>query len=634
MTIFSTWILFVSALSRLAGVNTIPTIQELNWKYDVCIVGPPGALEEGIENPINETEQAYVRKLTTDLIAASPRSMCQDLDLCPVPEKWMIPRASLEDLKDVLKRSTFDVSMEESIKAIPKPSPSEPLNISMSLFIESISSVDEVHNDFSVSMFLVQEWTLDQYRCLNSYKAMAFKGVDVYKRYGNRSAFFEYMNTNNWLPEWPEDQFKLESEHFKLFWMPDIYLANAKSQFAPFQSIDTRFVDVLIRGQSSDKDMLQKRGTFNECNFRYVWKFNAKVSCHMNFLKYPIDVQKCNLQFRSFAYPIQDLMINLMHVEADHGIQLGSQYLSVSFEQNNVWPRSHRHVKAIPGLRSSARIEITLNRSLGSVFVGVMIPALLVVIIDLTMFWIRIAVLSDRIGAGITCLFTLLTQFSATRSAVGTNSYVTLMDWFMIMCIGFVVIQMLQTISVYIIYNREKKRIAELDQQEKAAKAAKATKKQRHPRGKHDEDDKVVSHSHQSVNRKLGKSSKSSKSSSRNSSTCSDYKTAYKMNMNANSLSLRRRRRIVYPLGFKRKDITSDAPPDPEERSEYDVPPKSLEDRLKELRDFLLEPTAQKGTPEYLPMKIDAISRIIFPLLFVFTMAAYGLFAASIDERK
>lgn len=273
-----TWLLLSSLLMAMCRESRgSATIEELNRKYDVCIAGQREYVMEGIEDPINDTMQSYVRSLTRRLVHQSPSSMCEDLDLCPIPEKWMIPKSSLEELKNALKRTTFDVSMEESIKAIPKPSRRRPLHVSLSVFIESIHSVDEVHNDFDVTMFLVQEWTLDQYRCLNSYKAMAFKGVDVYKRYGNRSDFFEYMNTNYWLPEWPEDDFKLESEHFRLFWIPDIFLANAKSQFAPFQSIDTRFLDIGIKAASKDPDMLPKRLTFNECNFRYVWKFNAKV---------------------------------------------------------------------------------------------------------------------------------------------------------------------------------------------------------------------------------------------------------------------------------------------------------------------------------------------------------------------
>lgn len=352
----------------------------------------------------------------------------------------------------------------------------------------------------------------------------------------------------------------------------------------------------------------------------------------MNFLKYPIDVQECYLHFHSFGYPLTDLVINLVHVEADPGIQLGNQYLTIKYQQNNVWPRQGRTVKTIPGQRSLGRIEIILNRSLGSVFVGVMIPALLVVIVDLAMFWIKIECLPDRIGTGITCLFTLLTQFNATRSSLAANSYVTLMDWFMIMCIGFVVIQMMETIVVYVVYNHEKRRIAELE--------ARMVVKPIPVKKQGDEGDlegRVIPKSAKSAPTEVRKNEETAVT--RNSSTCSDYTRTYKRNRSANNLSLRRRRRIIYPQGVMSADHRQ-AKRGRMERSarssdsQYDIPTMSFEDRLKELREFLLEPTAVRGTAEYLPMKIDSISRIIFPGAFVFTMTAYALLAASIDERK
>lgn len=632
--------LSLASFLRLTVITSADSsIDEINRMYDVCISGPEDDVWEGIRNPINRSMESYVETLTQNAIKSSPESMCQDLGLCPVPEKWMVPRSSLNELKSALKRTTFDVSMEESIKAIPKPSRSKPLNISMSVFIDSISAVDDTHNAFTVNLFLVQEWTLNQERCLNSYKAMAFKGVDVYKRFGNRSSFFSYMNSEYWLPDWPEDKFKLEPEHFRLFWMPDIYLSNARSQFAPYQSIDTRFLDIEITSFKNHAEMLD-RGTFNECHFRYVWTFNAEVSCNMNFLKYPIDVQKCTIQFRSFAHPITDLVINLMHVQIDPGIQIGSQYVSISFQQNNIWPTSRRAIKNIPGLRSVARINIIFNRSLGSVFVGVMIPALLVVIISLAMFWIKIECLSDRIGSGITCLFTLLTQFTATRTAIATNSYITLMDWFMILCIAFVVIQTMQAIVVYIVYNREKKRIAELDHLAQEAKG-KAVVKNSTKKDLECERRQSAAASER-MNRKQekwymsGQNSSSCESIGAESRSLSEHMMTYKRNMKANSLSLRRRRRIIYPttrFQSQRARIPTASHDDADTRSEHEIPVKSLEERLKELRDFLLEPTAQKGTPEYLPMKIDSISRIVIPFLFIFTMTAYGLLCASIDER-
>lgn len=640
------WLLLLSALLPAnvipASDSSLSTIQQLNRKYDVCVSGPEQAVMDGITNPINKTMETYVRDLTARIMVHAPNSTCEDMGLCPIPEKWMIPQSSLDDLKNVLVRSTFDVSMENSIKEIPKPSRRRPLNITLSVFIESVSSVDEKHNDFAVSLFLVQKWTLDQFRCLNSYKAMAFKGVDVYRKFGNRSTFFDYMGRNFWLAEWPEDEFKLEPEHFQLFWLPDIFLANAKSQFPPYASIDTRFLDVVIRSASRDVNMLTQRATLNECHFRYVQEFNAKVSCNFNFIKYPIDVQNCQLFFRSFSHTPQDLNIILDDVQTDPSINLGNQYLSVSFQRHRIWPpKNAPGIRTLRGQRSVGRIQITLNRSLASVFVGVMIPAILVVVIDLTMFWIRISDLSDRISVGILCLFTLLTQFSASRSAIATNSYITLMDWFMMLCIGTVVAQMTQTIAVYIIYNREMERMAEMESR---------TKKWRNKEQKgKKKPDKTMKNKREAGSCRVTESRASSigkrVSAASRSLDTEGEDTLLRRNVSANRLSLRRRRRIVYPAVGPASSSSLSNEPDirsgnrettgrQSQRSIHDVEQKTMEQRMAEVHAFLLEPAADRSSPQYLPMKIDAVSRILFPVTFATLMTAYAFLAAHLDERQ
>ena len=627
--------LWILAAILVYSEPTLSQIDEMidvvNRKYDVCVAGEPSEVMMGIRNPINSSMIPIVRRITQEVLERSDRRSCQDLDLCPIPEKWMIPKASLEDLKDQLKRSTFDVSMENSVKKIPKPW-GDSLNISFHAYIESISGVDSVNSEFSISMFTMLTWTLDQYRCLKSYKAMAFKGVSVDEKYeGTRQDFFDQMNSNEWLLQWPDDEFRLEPEHFKLFWIPDVYLMNAKTLFAPFSSLDTRFLDVKIVSAKRDPEMLN-RGTQNECLFSYVQKMAAKVTCNMNFKYYPIDAQKCYIVFRSFAYNVSDLKINIVDVKADPGIELGNQYLTVNFYPYIEWPRG-RIVRTIPGKRSLAVIMLNMNRNLASVFVGVMIPALLVVIIDLSMFWIRIGTINDRIGTGITCLFTLLTQFSSARSAVANNPYVTLMDWFMIMCIMFVVLQMLQTILVYVVYNKEQERVTKESAESQVKK--KVEEQEREPGSEDDMSWTKGSASSASTMDPVDNESKSRQYKRRKKTSSFP---PYKRNENPLSLTARRRRRIVFSERLTDSIVNPNELPSRKQsfdsRSLYDVPTTSIEERFLQLKAFLLEPTAQKGSPEYLPMLIDSQSRILFPVVVLLSFFLFAILAAKVDERN
>lgn len=86
----------------------------------------------------------------------------------------------------------------------------------------------------------------------------------------------------------------------------------------------------------------------------------------------------------------------------------------------------------------------------------------------------------------------------------------------------------------------------------------------------------------------------------------------------AREVNLRRRRRVVY---------------DVEEELERVKEKELREQKVGLLRDwlaplfaverFLFEPTALRTSPRYLPMKVDAISRVLFPLTFILVSGAY-----------
>ena len=385
----------------------------------------------------------------------------------------MIPRADLADAQKTLKRTTFDALFEGQIKGVPVDK-GKPLKLGLEVYIESISKVSAVDEDFRVSMFLVQKWNVSKTNCVNFYKAMAYRGVKIstyFERVQDfqKEMFFGKTNEEIISRTWEESQAVLEKEHFAIFWMPDIFLSNAKNIFSQVSSLDTQFLEVGIQNLSSNTTQYDVKSDA-VCTFRWVQRFGADIACKMHFRFYPIDVQTCPIFFTSVSYTANDLDIEMFSVTASESIQLGDQTYDIAFEDTDL---------IIMGSKKSAgKVTLTFTRVIISLLVGQMIPATLTVALVLSSLWLKLDALNDRINAGMVCLFTLLTQFSAVRGQLPAISYITFLDYYMILCIVFVIIQLLESIAVTIIWRREKNKRQKQEQEEALGKVKKRNMEQ------------------------------------------------------------------------------------------------------------------------------------------------------------
>lgn len=84
---------------------------------------------------------------------------------------------------------------------------------------------------------------------------------------------------------------KLGPEQFPLFWIPDVYIMNAKKDAARNDINDLRYLKVGRR-----KEVPTANRT---CQMKYAAKSYASVSCTMDFANFPSDVQVCKIKLRS-----------------------------------------------------------------------------------------------------------------------------------------------------------------------------------------------------------------------------------------------------------------------------------------------------------------------------------------------
>lgn len=86
---------------------------------------------------------------------------------------------------------------------------------------------------------------------------------------------------------------------------------------------------------------------------------------------------------------------------------------------------------------------------MGYFLIQVYVPCILIVVLSWVSFWLNREATADRVGLGITTVLTLTTTSMDTRDDLPKVHYATALDWFVIMCFGFVIGTLLQFAGVH-----------------------------------------------------------------------------------------------------------------------------------------------------------------------------------------
>lgn len=292
---------------------------------------------------MQEDDLTGLKTLVEQHINSSAPDVCRSLGMCRKPEKWMLMDGNIvsDDGTD---------QFEERIKPVPK-NKSQPLIVATQFYLESISSVNELDQEFDVSLFVVQNWTVAEEPCAPYYKAMVSRKIGEVPMRET-----QYLNSA---------KAKLGPEHFDILWMPDLFIFNAKDVYRQVSSIDTEFLDLKVfRSGDFDDDPPGK------CCFTYTQRMGARIGCHMNFRFYPLDVHVCPVSFRSFGHPETDLKLKLLNVTFNPEISLGDQV----FEMKGKLTKTRLFGKKY----SVVSLNIIFKRVVISNLVGDYIPSFLV----------------------------------------------------------------------------------------------------------------------------------------------------------------------------------------------------------------------------------------------------------------
>ncbi|XP_060832011.1 gamma-aminobutyric acid receptor subunit beta isoform X4 [Bombus pascuorum] len=316
-----------------------------------------------------------------------------------------------------------------------------PVEVGVTMYVLSISSLSEVKMDFTLDFYFRQFWTDPR---------LAFK-----KRAG-------------------VETLSVGSEFIKNIWVPDTFFVNEKQSYFHIATTSNEFIRIHHSGSITRSIRL-----------------TITASCPMNLQYFPMDRQLCHIEIESFGYTMRDIRYKwnagLQSVGISNEVEL-PQFRVLGHRQRhstihlstvgytmrdirykwNEGPNSvgvsnevslpqfkvlgHRQrameISLTTGNYSRLACEIQFVRSMGYYLIQIYIPSGLIVIISWVSFWLNRNATPARVALGVTTVLTMTTLMSSTNAALPKISYVKSIDVYLGTCFVMVFASLLEYATV------------------------------------------------------------------------------------------------------------------------------------------------------------------------------------------
>uniref|UniRef100_A0A0N5AV93 Glutamate-gated chloride channel n=1 Tax=Syphacia muris TaxID=451379 RepID=A0A0N5AV93_9BILA len=265
-------------------------------------------------------------------------------------------------------------------------SPREPVVVKTSLVINSISAVSEKNMEYMAQFQFQQEWFDNR---LNFEHLSEFRTID-------------FINV-------ARDQ--------KL-WIPDTFFQNERNGWYHLLDQENKF----IRVRSDGKVFYNRRLTLT-------------LSCVMDLLRYPMDVQHCVIDFASYAYTTEDII----YVWDKVGIAIDP---NANGDLPNFEITSYNMSKCDSitntGTYSCLSLQLELTRVFSFFLLQLYIPSGMLVGVSWVSYWIDWKSTAARVPLAIITLLTMIAQAHAVNKNLPPVSYTKAIDVWIGACVVFI----------------------------------------------------------------------------------------------------------------------------------------------------------------------------------------------------
>jgi len=306
---------------------------------------------------------------------------------------WLF--SSLATLMLILPVAICDISALRDItfnsnynkNEMPVPHDGQPLKVNVSLNLRNIFEVNEK------AQYITLETSLRMY-----WKDERITSVPI----GDN----EFVNVNG--------------KEIGNFWIPDIFIDQAKALRTPNFYVNPSTIRV-----------------YPDHTIRYSSRVNYDVACNMDFHRFPVDEQTCIIKYESFGYTTKQMTFEWHHVNnVNPNITLDQFVEEVHFEN---YATDYYEI-SYPGLI----LKIRLNRKVNYHLINSYIPSCLFVIVAWLSLFINPEAIPGRVSMVMMTLLTLMAMFSGIRQSTPKVSYVSMLDIWMVTCIFFIFVTLLE----------------------------------------------------------------------------------------------------------------------------------------------------------------------------------------------
>lgn len=295
------------------------------------------------------------------------------------------------------------------------------VEVGVTMYVLSISSVSEVLMDFTLDFYFRQFWTDPR---------LAFR-----KRPG-------------------VETLSVGSEFIKNIWVPDTFFVNEKKSYFHIATTSNEFIRIHHTGSITRSIRL-----------------TITASCPMNLQYFPMDRQLCKIEIESFGYTMRD--IRYKWNEGPNSVGVSQE---VSLPQFKVL--GHRQtameISLTTGNYSRLACEIQFVRSMGYYMIQIYIPSSLIVIISWVSFWLNRYATPARVSLGVITVLTMTNLMSSTNAALPKISYVKSIDVYLGTCFVMVFASLLEYATVGYVAKRIQLRKTRYQEMKKKADEKKA----------------------------------------------------------------------------------------------------------------------------------------------------------------
>lgn len=328
-------------------------------------------------------------------------------------------------------------------------------NVDVTFIVQDISSIKPVDMEFKMDFSVVYNWTIHHSSCTQSLR-------EWMNASSHHSGNIRQTNHESTLISTGDKYHLAGVEASRYFWIPDASFMDVKKLDAPNGVSGSTLLSVIV-------------SSANHCSLVLETSLSATVACFFSFRLSPYDQQICYFRMRSHSYPLPYLKLNWssqgVMISRDYHLSLNHYEAYFRFN-HTIWHSFH----ITSDDYSTLLITFKFNRKLSNFAVSVVIPTVLMVTVAYSSFWIPVDSGPGRFLLTVLTLLALVTQFSGLRLQQPAISYVSAGDIWLITCMMFVFVAIIELAIVNYLDRRRKSIISSIKQLKQTEEAKHQTK--------------------------------------------------------------------------------------------------------------------------------------------------------------